>query len=275
MLERLETIARKYLPQRLQRFIAFFGRLFLGYPLFIPFRARYNEDGLISAHNVDFIEEPKFKIAYERAVAEKLFVSPDIRWRLHVACWAGTQALALKGDFVECGVNKGFMSRIVMDYLDFDRRNATFYLLDTFQGFDEKYLTPQERRGLQASAGDQHDADSKPWQMGAYEPCYDVVVRAFNRYDNVRIIKGAIPETLAEAKTERVAYLSIDMNCVYPEIAAIEHFWPKLVQGGIVILDDYGWSAHFAQKLAMDAFAIKVGTRILSLPTGQGLIIKT
>ena len=273
MLKRLEMIARRYLPPPLQRYFAFLWRLFLGYPLLIPFRATYIEDGLVSAHNVDFIEEKKFKIAYEQAVAEKLFVSPDIRWRLHVACWAGTHALALNGDFVECGVNKGFMSRIVMDYLDFGQRNSTFYLLDTFQGFDEQYLTPRERKVLQAYAKDHHKFN-KPWQMGIYEPCYDVVVRAFNRFDNVRIIKGTIPDTLAEVKTERVAYLSIDMNCVGPEIAAIEYFWPKLVQGGIVILDDYGWSAHLAQKLAMDGFATKVGKKILSLPTGQGLIIK-
>jgi hypothetical protein len=65
------------------------------------------------------------------------------------------------------------------------------------------------------------------------------------------------------------------MNCVGPEIAAIEYFWPRLVHGALVILDDYGWSAHIAQKLAMDDFAGKVGTKILSLPTGQGLIIKS
>jgi hypothetical protein len=64
------------------------------------------------------------------------------------------------------------------------------------------------------------------------------------------------------------------MNNVLPEIAAIEYFWDKLVQGGIVVLDDYGFTSHLQQKLAFDEFAKRVGVLILTLPTGQGLILK-
>jgi hypothetical protein len=64
------------------------------------------------------------------------------------------------------------------------------------------------------------------------------------------------------------------MNCVQPEIAAMEYFWPKLVAGGVVIIDDYGFSGHEAQKTAADTFAESVGVKILSLPTGQGLMLK-
>ncbi len=63
------------------------------------------------------------------------------------------------------------------------------------------------------------------------------------------------------------------MNCVIPEIAAIEHFYPKLSIGAVILLDDYGW--HFLQKKAMDKWADKMGVTILSLPTGQGMVIKT
>jgi hypothetical protein len=35
----------------------------------------------------------------------------------------------------------------------------------------------------------------------------------------------------------RVAYLAIDVNIVYREVAAMEHFWDKLVPGGIVVFD--------------------------------------
>jgi O-methyltransferase len=64
------------------------------------------------------------------------------------------------------------------------------------------------------------------------------------------------------------------MNCVIPEIEAAEFFWDKLVCGGVIVLDDYGWKGHHLQKQAFDEFAAKRGIKILSLPTGQGLIIK-
>jgi O-methyltransferase len=71
-----------------------------------------------------------------------------------------------------------------------------------------------------------------------------------------------------------VAYLSIDMNIVLPEIAALEFFWDRLVPGAVVMLDDYGWATHRAQKAAFDAFARAHDAMILSVPTGQGIIIR-
>ncbi len=72
-----------------------------------------------------------------------------------------------------------------------------------------------------------------------------------------------------------VCYLSLDMNVVAPERAAIEFFWDKLVPGAPVILDDYGWLGYRPQKRALDEFAASRGVMILTLPTGQGLLLKS
>jgi len=42
----------------------------------------------------------------------------------------------------------------------------------------------------------------------------------------------------------------------------------------VVLLDDYAYYGYFSQKLAMDQFAQEKGIKILSLPTGQGLVLK-
>jgi hypothetical protein len=64
------------------------------------------------------------------------------------------------------------------------------------------------------------------------------------------------------------------MNVVAPEIAAGTYFWDKLVTGGVIVLDDYGWKSHEEQQQAWDAFAADRNTSVLLLPTGQGLILK-
>jgi hypothetical protein len=64
------------------------------------------------------------------------------------------------------------------------------------------------------------------------------------------------------------------MNSVEPEIAAATFFWDKVVKGGVVILDDYGFPLHINQKIAFDRFVLERGQSILCLPTGQGIIIK-
>jgi len=197
---------------------------------------------------------------YSAAVNSGLAVSEKIHWRAHVCCWAATRGAKLNGDFVECGVNKGFLSKIVMDYIDFSTLSATFYLLDTYEGLVDQYL--------------HHDEKRKGVQAGGYEPCYHLVKKVFQSFDNVKIVKGTVPDTLPLVTTNRVAYLSIDMNCVIPEIEAINYFWDKLVPGAAVILDDYGHRGHELQKRAFDGFANEKSVPILSLPTGQGLIIK-
>ena len=50
--------------------------------------------------------------------------------------------------------------------------------------------------------------------------------------------------------------------------------WNRLVPGAPVLLDDYAYSGYEWQKVGMDAFATEHGLSILSLPTGQGLLIK-
>ena len=64
------------------------------------------------------------------------------------------------------------------------------------------------------------------------------------------------------------------MNNTAPEIAAAEHFWDRLVPGGIIVLDDYGWRKQINQKIAFDRFAEARNVNVLSLPTGQGLLMK-
>ena len=107
-----------------------------------------------------------------------------------------------------------------------------------------------------------------------YFDCFELAQRNFAPYPNAVLVRGRIPETLIQIQIDRVAYLSIDMNIVYPEIAAMRHFWDRLVPGALVLLDDYAFRGHEEQKTAMDEFARSKGCEILTVPTGQGLLIK-
>lgn len=220
---------------------------------------KYNFDGLATSCNADFIQEPRFSHAYELAKQTNPWPNFTLMWRIHIACWVGETASHLEGDFVECGVNTGAYARAIIDFVDFNKTGKTFYLMDTFSGLDERYITDDERKlGI---------------DNYKYRDTYEEVKKTFSPF-KTKIIKGSIPDTLSQCDVDKICYLSIDMNNYIPEIAALEYFWPKVVGNGLVLLDDYGFEKHYHQKLAFDAFAEKVGHSILSLPTGQALIIK-
>ena len=133
--------------------------------------------------------------------------------------------------------------------------------MGTFSGLVEDLVSDKEK-----SAGINN-------YFGSYKDVYQQVKETFSAF-NVEVIKGAVPDTLPLCKAEKICYLSIDMNCVEPEIAATEYFWDKVVSGGVIILDDYGFPDHINQKDAFDKFAKEKKVEILCLPTGQGIIFK-
>jgi hypothetical protein len=218
-------------------------------------------------HAHDFMQDASFRQAYERGVAA---AGADYGWywRVHVGLWAASCASRIAGDFVECGVNRGFMASAIMRALDWDALGKTFYLMDTFSGLDTRFVSEAEKRSGAL------ESNRRLLHEGFYVSGVELVRANFAEWRNVRIIVGAIPETLAEADAAAVAFLHLDMNCAPPEVAAIEHFWDRLTAGAFVLMDDYGYLGFPAQRTALDDFARKRGVKVLSLPTGQGLIVK-
>ena len=221
----------------------------------------WDSDGVSTVHTPVFEEDERFMRAYAAARATGSWGELDLGWRAHVIAWAGKQAASLPGDFIECGTNKGGYARLLAEWLDFGSMDKNFFLVDSYEGLREDLVSDEER------------ALGAP--MDGYEPCYDAVCETFAPWDNARPVKGYVPEVLSSIDTEQVAFLSIDMNCAGPEVAAVEFFWDRLVPGAVIVLDDYCFGGyHVTQQRAFDAFAKARGVSLLALPTGQGVMIK-
>ncbi len=223
-------------------------------------RLTYLQDGLATVHHCRFMVDERFARAYHAGMATGSWRERDIHWRVHVACWAAAHAARLPGDWIECGVYRGGLAMAVTEYTRLEQLDATFYLVDSFGGLVADCISDEERR-----------LGRRP---GGYEDCSAEVIAAFARYPNVRVIRGIVPEILPHIDAEAVAYLSLDMNCTLPEVAAAEYFWERMVPGGIILLDDYAYRGFEPQGAAFDAFAAARGVSLLNLPTGQGIIVK-
>lgn len=227
----------------------------------------YDQDGLISIHNHEFMNDPAFVKAYQRGV---IAANNDYQWhwRVHIGLWAARTAVQLPGDFVECGVNAGFLSSSIMYDLDWDSRGKLFYLLDTFRGLDPNQVSSEEKMdGI-------INKNLELIKNGFYVSSSEKVKINFSEWKNIKIIEGTIPDTLPEITTEKISFLHIDLNCAPPEVAALKFLWDKLVTGAIILLDDYAYKGYHHQKNAIDEFAKYKDIPIASLPTGQGLFVK-
>lgn len=219
-------------------------------------------DNLITFdRSAGFFQDSAFSAAMSRHA--ETAQEKSLAWRVHTLLWAAQQALHHEGDFVECGVWKGFCFGVVTHYLNWSTVPKELFLYDTFSGIPEEYNS-------------ENRSNSVYEQQNAEDP--DAIFKAaktrFEGMDNVHLVRGTVPETFSEVCPEKIALLHLDMNSAASEIAALDVLWDRLVPGGLIVFDDYGWAAYSAQKRAEDTFMAERGHSILELPTGQGLLVK-
>jgi O-methyltransferase len=192
---------------------------------------------------------------------------PDgIAWRLNTLCWAARSALRAGGDFVECGVFKGDMSWVVAQVIGAERI-PHFYLIDSFAGFSSTHSSQDDFPDTPNFL----DFANKIYRA---EGLHESVRDRFAPYRNFTVIRGFLPEALDQVRPDRIGYLHLDLNSARAEVAVLEQLFDRVVPGGVIVFDDYGWWQYRAQKSAEDEFMRARGYEILELPTGQGLVIK-
>ena len=218
----------------------------------VPPYGIFTGDNLFTySKNLSFLDDAEFMAAFGKHAATD--IEKSIIWRTHVLCWAARNGLRLEGDFLECACYKGTSARIVCDCVDFGNSGKRYYLYDLFEHSDD-----MDHHGMP-----EHGAD-----------LYTRVKQRFVDLENVIVTQGSVPEILRQVAPEKIAFLHLDINSVAAEIGALELLFERIVPGGVIVLDDYGWLGYRAQKEAEDSFFAARGYRVLELPTGQGLVIK-
>ena len=166
--------------------------------------------------NNSMLDDGEFVSAWEKNIETES--DRAIVWRRYILACAGYHCVHLDGDFVECGAYTGVGVKTVVDYLGGESFPRNFWLYDLFE--HEEWMLhhamPEHGLGLE-----------------------EKVRKKFDRYPQVKIFKGAIPEVFDKQSPESIAYLHIDLN----QPPQRSRRWMRSLtgwsRGGIVILDDY------------------------------------
>ena len=200
---------------------------------------------VVFSKTIGFLDDENFISIVDKKIRHS--DEKSLIWRTHILCFAGTNAMNLDGDFVECGVYMGYSVDVITDYLNFEKSGKSFYCYDLFEGKHYDGITNNE----------------KP---------IDYIRKRFSNKKYVKIIQGNIVDNIDKNKPQKIAFLHIDLNSAIAEKITLEKLVPLVSIGGWVILDDYGWINYIEQKKVADAYFNKHGLFIAELPTGQGLV---
>ena len=220
--------------------------------------------------NAAFSRNPAFIEAFSdfngRIAYDEFNGQAGISWRLNTLCWSAKNALRIGGSLVECGVFKGDMAWTILHVLG-PENIAEFLLYDSFDGFSPQYSSQAD---FPDNPGFFEFASNYYQQGGIYED----VCKRFEAFPQIRIVKGYLPDSLQDTVPDKIGFLHIDLNSPKAERAVLELLWQRVVPGGHVVFDDYGWHVFRKQKEMADEFMVRRGHEILELPTGQGLVIR-
>ncbi len=132
----------------------------------------------------------------------------------------------LEGDFVECGVYKGGSAALISKLLPAD---CHAWLYDSFEGMPE--------------VSEHDDSEAKQWEgecVGRLDDAVQIMSEASIPLERFTIRKGWFEDTFKEPLPKQVQYLHVDADWYDSVLLTLETFYPLVVDGGLIVLDDFG-----------------------------------
>jgi hypothetical protein len=150
----------------------------------------------------------------------------------------------IEGDIVECGVWRGgSMAAVARALVSLGNFERCLYLFDTFEG-----MTRPTARDVNFAGEVAEDLYRKrngreggsDWCRASEEDVASVMKACGYDESKIHLVKGRVEETIPSKAPERIAILRLDTDWYESTLHELEHLFPRLTRGGVVIIDDYG-----------------------------------
>jgi O-methyltransferase len=145
--------------------------------------------------------------------------------------------VGIPGALVECGVWKGgsllVMARTLVERGVTDR---DLYGFDTFTGMPAATQKDVRYDGMLGTDPSSMNLDVAP----SAEHVRELVLTSCYPAHRLHLVEGPVEETVPAAAPAEIALLRLDTDWYESTRHELEHLYPRLSPGGILIVDDYG-----------------------------------
>ncbi len=185
----------------------------------------------------------------------------------------------IPGAIVECGVWKGgSMLAAALALESLGATNRELFLFDTFAGMTEPDDRDVDWQGRSArELLKLHSAEGEMYRAHAsLAEVKQTLMKSRYPWEKMRFVPGRVEDTIPRHAPDQIALLRLDTDWHGSTRHELEHLFPRLAEGGILIIDDYGhWRGA---KLAADSYLLQHGIdadlRVIDF-TGRLLVKKT
>jgi len=177
---------------------------------------------------------------------------------------------SLLGDFAECGCWKGHSAYVISKILYENNFSKSFHIFDSFEGgLSDKTEEDENERTKRSS---KEDVLKEKLYFASTE---DELCNTIKEFDFIEIYKGWIPNRFADVEENKFVFIHIDVDLYQPTLDSLEFFFPRLLSGGAIVVDDYGYTRFPGAKKAVDKFLSENDPYFFyETPMGSCFIIK-
>jgi O-methyltransferase len=163
----------------------------------------------------------------------------------------------------ECGVYRG---HALVAYAELARRSAIpihFYGLDTFAGLpqpsavDREYLTADSPSLTETLFAD----------TSVEEVRQRIEERGLGAY--ITLLAGQFQTTLPKLPDGQFFFVSVDCDLYEPHLQCLEYFYPRMIRGGVIYIDDYHSVEFPMARRAVDEFMRGRSEQLFHLRYGE------
>lgn len=143
--------------------------------------------------------------------------------------WEAVQNVAdLDGAAAEVGTYRGGSARFIAAALEATLgHEVPVEVIDTFEGH------PQDRLS-------EHDSTAHKDPILFTDTSYEDVAAYLSPWTRITVHKGEFSRVAPHLPEQRYRLVHVDVDLYEPMLACLHYFGPRLVPGGVIVLDDFG-----------------------------------
>ena len=190
------------------------------------------------------VDDPADRAIVARALPHTMTGLPRLRALIDAVRYCVRRDVP--GDFAECGVWRGgSVLAMVLTLQELGVEDRDIHLYDTFEGMTAP--TDADTSAFHRSAlAHWQESGGRPFpELFSEEVFNESMVREnvlSSGYpaDRLHFVKGPVEDTVPAHAPEQLALLRLDTDWYESTRHELEHLYPRLVDGGVLIVDDYG-----------------------------------
>jgi hypothetical protein len=146
---------------------------------------------------------------------------------------------SIPGSLVECGVWKGgSMMAMALSLLRGNQKERDLFLYDTYQGMTQP--GEHDSQGVRTEWEKNQTPDHNKWAYASLDEVKGNMASTGYPPDRIHYIMGRVEDTLPVSVPDAISILRLDTDFYESTKHELQHLFPRLSRGGVLIVDDYG-----------------------------------